>query len=81
MEIEKTIEKIKTLKSEIDAAFDEGKIDLDRISAGLESVVVDLKLLCGPQKEVDRRPGMERGIDSSRKRFGCRPSFRVQDYR
>ena len=81
MEIDRTIEKIKILKSELDAAFDEGRIDLDRISAGLESVVADLESISGQQKQEDHRLKAERGVRSSIKCFGRRPSFRVEDYR
>lgn len=81
MEIEETIEKIKILKSELDAAFDEGRIDLDRISAGLESAVADLELISERQKQEDHRVKIERGISSSIKCSGRRPSLRVEDYR
>lgn len=81
MKIDRTIEKIKTLKSELDGAFEEGKIDLDRISEGLESAVADLEAFSGRLKQKDRRPELEPGTGSSIKRTGRRPSFRVEDFR
>ncbi len=81
MEIERTIEKIKSLNSEIDAAFEEGRIDLDRISAALESVVADLESISGRQKQKDQKLKIEQGISSSIKCSGRRPFFRVEDYR
>lgn len=81
MEIDRTIEKIKTLKSELEGAFEEGKIDLDRISAGLESAVADLEAISGRLKRKDHRAEIETGIGSSIKCAGRRPSFRVQDFR
>jgi hypothetical protein len=81
LEIEKTIEKIKILKSELDGTFEEGKIDLDRISAGLESAVADLEPVSGRLKREDHRPEIETGIGSSIKCAGRRPSFRVEDFR
>ncbi len=70
MEIDEAIEKIKILKSELDSAFNEGRIDLDRISAGLESVVVDLESISDLKKQEDHRREIER-----------RPSVRIEDYR
>ncbi len=45
MTLNKIIEKLRELKFDLDSAFDEGKIDLDRISAGLEEAAADLELL------------------------------------
>ena len=81
MEIDRIIGKIKTLKSELDGAFEEGRIDLDRISTGLESAVADLEAISGRLERKDHRPEIEPGIGSSIKCAGRRPSFRVQDFR
>lgn len=81
MEIDRIIEKIKTLKSELDGAFEEGRLDLDRISAGLESAVADLEAISGRLQRKDHRPEVEQGVGSSIKCAGHRPSFRVEDYR
>jgi hypothetical protein len=80
LEIDEAIKKIKILRSELDSAFNEGRIDLDRISAGLESVVADLESISDQQQE-DHRREIERGIGSSIKCSGRRPSVRIEDYR
>lgn len=81
MEIERTIEKIKSLNSEINAAFEEGKIDLDRISAALESAVADLESIRNQQEQEAQKPNIDRKITSSIVRSEYRPFFRVEDYR
>lgn len=81
MEIDEAIKKIKILRSELDSAFNEGRIDLDRISAGLESVVADLESISDQQQQEDHRREIERGIGSSIKCSGRRPSVRIEDYR
>ena len=81
MEIEKTIEKIESLRSEIDAAFDEGRIDLDRISADLESAVSDLESIRARQKQEAAKIDIDRETASSTVRSQHRLSFRVEDYR
>jgi hypothetical protein len=45
LKLKKTIEKLRELKSDLDGAFDQGKIDLDKISAGLEEAAGDLESL------------------------------------
>jgi hypothetical protein len=45
LNLEKMIEKLRELKSELDSAFDQGRIDLDKISSGLEEVAADLESL------------------------------------
>ena len=45
MSLKKIIEKLRELKSDLDNAFDEGKIDLDKISAGLDGAATDLETL------------------------------------
>ncbi len=81
MEIDKTIEKIKIIKSALDTAFDEGRIDLDRISAGLESVVADLEAISGRQRGEDHRSGIQRKISPLANCSERRPSLLVEDYR
>jgi hypothetical protein len=81
LEIDKTIEKIKIIKSALDTAFDEGRIDLDRISAGLESAVADLEAISCRQKRKDHRSGIQREISSLANRAERRPSLLVEDYR
>lgn len=81
MEIEKTIEKIKSLSSEIDAAFEKGRIDLDGISAALESAVCDLESISARQKQEAEKPDIDRKITSSTVRVEHKPFFRIEDYR
>lgn len=45
MTLEKMIEKLRKLKSELDNSFDQGRIDLDEISSGLEEAAADLESL------------------------------------
>ena len=81
MEIDKIIEKIKIIKSALDTAFDEGRIDLDRISAGLESAVADLEAISGREKGKDHSSGVQRKISRLANCPERRPSLRVEDYR
>lgn len=41
--LDKVIEQLRGLKSELDDAFDRGRIDLDMISSGLEEAAVQLQ--------------------------------------
>jgi predicted nucleic acid-binding Zn-ribbon protein len=81
LEIEKTIERIESLKSEIDDAFEKGRIDLDRISAALESAVSDLESIRNQQNQEAEKPDIDRKIASSTVRVDRRPFFRIEDYR
>lgn len=45
MTLKKIIEKLRVMKSDLDNAFDEGRIDLDGISSGLEEAAASLESL------------------------------------
>jgi hypothetical protein len=81
LEIEKTIEKIKSLRSEIDAAFEKGRIDLDGISTALESAVSDLETIRARRKQEAEKPDIDQKIASSTVPAEHRPFFPVEDYR
>ena len=81
MRIEKTIEKIKDVKSELDSAFDKGQIDLDQISDDLKSVIDDLESVRDRDTKESLTRDIEKRIIPSFKRSGRRPSIHIQDYR
>ncbi|MEE9552948.1 MAG: hypothetical protein V3W18_01525 [candidate division Zixibacteria bacterium] len=73
MNLNAAIEKINTIKSRIDTAFEKGEIDFDRINSDLETLKGDLKLIMKRDEKTGREymPG----------EFIPRQPFKINDFR